>query len=59
MTEVLAALLPPAVTCLLFVIVLRAILGADRRERKARARMEAEIAERAAATRAEESTDRS
>lgn len=43
MSEVLAALLPPAATALLFVVVLRAILGADRRERKARARIEAEL----------------
>lgn len=41
MSEVLAALLPPMGMLILFVIVIRALVGADRRERAARKKIEA------------------
>lgn len=46
MSEILAALLPPVGILILFVIVIRALVGADRRERAARERIEAEISSR-------------
>jgi hypothetical protein len=46
MSEVLAAVLPPIGVALLFVVVIRAIVGADRRERAARQKIEADIERR-------------
>lgn len=43
MNDVLAALLPPIGMLILFVIVIRALIGADRRERAARKKIEATI----------------
>jgi len=43
MSEVLAALLPPIGMLVLFVVVIRALIGADRRERAAREKIEAQI----------------
>ncbi len=44
MNENLAALLPPIGVLILFVLVIRTIVSADRRERAARAKIDAEIA---------------
>ena len=41
MNDVLAAVLPPIGMLILFVIVIRALIGADRRERAARKKIEA------------------
>jgi hypothetical protein len=46
MNENLAALVPPVVVLLLFLLVIRAFVTADRRERKARERIDAEIRRR-------------
>lgn len=46
MSEILAAVLPPIGVLALFVIVIRAFVLADRRERAARAKIDAAIAER-------------
>lgn len=48
MSEILAAVVPPIVVLAFFVIVIRALVLADRRERVARQRIDAEIAERRA-----------
>lgn len=48
MSEVLAAVLPPIGVLLLFVIVIRAIVGADRRERAARKKIDEDIERRRA-----------
>lgn len=46
MNENLEALLPPAIVLILFLLVIRAFVTADRRERKARERIDAEIRRR-------------
>lgn len=46
MNDVLAALLPPIGMLILFVIVIRALIGADRRERRARKKIEASMPHR-------------
>lgn len=46
MNEILAAVLPPIGVLALFFIVIRALIGADRRERRARERIEADIQRR-------------
>ncbi|GAB2970516.1 MAG TPA: hypothetical protein VKY71_02760 [Actinotalea caeni] len=51
MNDVLAAVLPPLGVLLLFVVVIRALVGADRRERAARERIRDEIAAEQASTR--------
>ena len=48
MNEILSAVLPPIGVLILFVIVIRAIAGADRRERAAHQKIDAEIARRRA-----------
>lgn len=46
MSEILAAVVPPVVVLALFIIVIRAIVLADRRERAARQKIDAEIAQK-------------
>ncbi|WP_420112713.1 hypothetical protein [Pseudactinotalea sp.] len=46
MNEILAAVLPPIGILILFVIVIRAFVLADRRERAARVKIEAEVDKR-------------
>lgn len=46
MSENLAALLPPLVVLALFVVVIRVLMTADRRERAARQKIDAEIKRR-------------
>lgn len=48
MNEILSAVLPPIGVLILFVIVIRAIAGADRRERAAHQKIDAEIERRRA-----------
>ena len=48
MSEILAAVVPPIVVLALFVVVIRGLVLADRRERVARQKIDAEIAERRA-----------
>lgn len=44
MSEILQAVAPPIIVLALFVVVIRAIVLADRRERAARQKIDAEIA---------------
>lgn len=53
MIEALIALAPPVALCLMFVIILRAIIGSDRRERAAQKKIAEEIARRQEAKRAD------
>lgn len=46
MNEILTAVLPPIGVLVLFVIVIRAFVLADRRERAARAKIDAEVDKR-------------
>ena len=48
MSEILAAVVPPIVVLALFVVVIRGLVLADRRERVARQKIDAGIAERRA-----------
>ncbi|WP_156251573.1 hypothetical protein [Pseudactinotalea terrae] len=48
MSEILAAVVPPIVVLAFFVVVIRGLVLADRRERVARQKIDAEIAERRA-----------
>lgn len=43
MSDILAAVLPPIGMLILFVVVIRSLIGADRRERAARQKIETSI----------------
>jgi len=55
MSDILAAVVPPIGVLILFVIVIRAFVLADRRERAARQKIDAEIERRRADSAATES----